>query len=189
MEERWFNSIFIGYYCPANEDRILLCVSNNRSWIKKYLYDVRSLDKFQVDIREATLDTDTAESLYGDYILEEYIEPYDYLTRKDIIGLNQEIENSLERWSNLILEMKEYLDMIREIPRFQESISPILLGIRELEYHQSRVKNIKRLSKEVIAKSSITSRNIQEYLNGSRIIYESKELMDMYYRAIREDDN
>ena len=35
------------------------------------------------------MDNGAVESLYGDYILEEYMEPYLCLTRKDIEGLNE----------------------------------------------------------------------------------------------------
>lgn len=188
MNENWINLIFIGYLCPAGEDRIVLCVSGRKDWVKYYLYEIRNLNRSQIDIREVALDDNAVESLYGNYILEEYMEPYSYLTRKDIEGLNEEIDKSLERWSNLIIEMKEYLSMIEDIPRFQESISPILLGIRELEFHQGKVKNIKRLCREIIAKSTITSKDINEYLNGSKIIYESRELTDMFYRSVMEED-
>jgi hypothetical protein len=188
MVENWINLIFIGYLCPRNEDRILLCVSSNKSWIKFYLYEIRGLDRSMVDIREVALDSDSVESLYGNYILEEYIEPYSYLTRKDIIGLNEEIERTFDRWSTLLIELKEYRQFIEEIPRFQESISPLLLAERELEFHQGRVKNLKRLSKQIIANSTIVSKDINEYFNGSRIIYESRELTEMFYRSVMEDD-
>ena len=148
MNEYWINLIFIGYLCPAGEDRIILCVSTKKDWVKYYLYNIRNLNRSQIDIREVALDNGAVESLYGDYILEEYMEPYLCLTRKDIEGLNEEIDRSLERWSNLI----------------------------------------KRLCREIIAKSTITSKDINEYLNGSKIIYESRELTDMFYRSVMEED-
>ena len=188
MRELYFDLIFIGYYCPKSEDRILLCVSQRKDWVKNYLFEVRGLNKSQVDIREVSLDISAAESLYGDQMLEEYIEPYGCMTRKDIAGLTEEIERTMDRWNDLLLNLKEYREFIEDIPRFQQSISPLIMAERELEFHQGKVKNIQRLCKRIITGSTIASKNINEYLNASKIIYENRELTELFYRAVNDEE-
>ena len=183
-----YSLIYIGYYYPKGGDNILLCVSDELFKVQYYLQHIRGLNECNADIREVTLNWETTQSLYGDYILERYEEPYDYLTVKDIQGLTSEIEQSIERYTNLQIELHEYRKTIENIPKFQGSLSALQLAEREIAFHLSKVKNIRKLAFEIINQSPITSKNIHEYLGAVEVISEDRELTEMFYRKVTEDD-
>lgn len=187
-KEMYFNMVYIGYYYYPGQQNILMCVSDNLHAVKAYLYNIRGLDKSNTDIREVVLDWDSVLSLYEDYILCEYMDPYEYLTQKDIAALSKEIDETMDRWNDLLIELKAYTKFIGDISRFSGSESVLSLAIREMEYHQGKVKNIRRMCKKIIADSPITSKNINRYLSSSKIIEEDRELTEMFYRAIDNDD-
>lgn len=187
MNNSYFDTIYIGYLYYPGMENILLCVSEDRYKVEYYTQEIRGLSRKMVDIRKVTLNLETAESLYGDFMLESYIEPYNYLTRRDIQGLNREIETSLDRWTDMICELKEYQTFIEDIPRFYDSSDVLRLTIKTLENQLSSVKCIKRLSKEIIAKSPITSRNIHTYLNALKVVEEDRQLTELFYRAVDDD--
>ena len=188
IDESFFDNIYIGYLYLPGKSNILLCVSEDRFKVEYYSQEIRGLQRNMVDIRRATLNLDTVDSLYGDYVLEPYIEPYEYLTRKDIQGLTLEIEKSLDHWTEMICDLKTYQNIIEDIPRFYDSSDVLRISIKTLESQLSNVKCIRRLSKEIIKRSPITSKNIQVYLDASRIIEEDRELTELFYRKVYDDD-
>ena len=80
MNDSYFDTIYIGYLYYPGMENILLCVSEDRYKVEYYIQEIRGLSRKMVDIRKVTLNLETAESLYGNFMLESYIEPYNYLT-------------------------------------------------------------------------------------------------------------
>lgn len=187
MKNRFYQLLYIAYYTLYNQN-VLLCVSTDIHKVKFYLHNIRGLIKEEYEIKEVPVDSDYMESLYGDYVLEEYIEPYDYLTRVDIENLSKEINTSMEEWNELLERLNAYTNMINKIPKLSESVTSLINAKREIEFHLGKVKNLRRMSKEVIRESPVVSKDINVYFRHVKTIEEDKELVNLFYHSVYDDD-
>lgn len=165
---------------------IVLATSNDRSKLKYYLREIRNLTKAEYIIKEVALDEDTAYALYGDYMLEEFSDKYKYLTNRDIGALANEIDNALIDWEGLLVQLKQYRDLVQNTRKLPSDVFDQAIG--HMEKHLSSVKIIQRLSGTVIAKSQVMSKNIHAYLKHMGIMEEDRELTELFYKRLQDDD-
>ena len=180
---------YIGYLTKYfNKDPVLLCVSNEKWKIKYYLKNIRGLEKNEYEIREIVLDYDTAISMYEDYILQEYTEDILLLTNQDINFINHEIEVTLEEFDNYYEGLKSYCEIIKKIPKLKEDYNQLSLAENIMKKHLSKVKIISKLCNTILQDSPIFSKNILEYLKHIKYLQEDRELTELFYRKVNEDD-
>ena len=181
--------IYIGYLTAYHyNDPVILCVGDEKFKVKYYLKDVRKLEKSQYEIREVVLDWESAYSLYDEYILEEFDESYPLLTVRDINALMGEINSCLSMFEDTYDNLKAYIEFASQIKKFVPDINQLVLAANVIDKHLSKVKNIKRISRKVMELSPVLSANIIEYLDHMGYIQEDKELTQLFYRRMLENE-
>ena len=156
--------------------------------VKYYLKNVRKLSKSNYEIREVALDFDTAFILYEDYILQEFEDDCLFLTTRDIIYVNREIETTISQLEKSYDELKAYYDIIRKVPSIQESVSSIRSTLNLMEKHLTKVKTLRKICSAQIKDSVVFSPNMIEYLQQMGYLQEDRELTEMFYRKVASED-
>ena len=183
----YYSIIYIAYLSDGYSDHEpVLAVSDDKLKVKYYLKEIRKLSKSQYTIRSVTLDKDTAWALYEDYMLQEFSDKYLYLTTRDIVYLSDEIDNEILDWQELLINLKHYQSLVKDAKKLLEQ--PFTEAIDHMERHLSSVKHIRRLSAVVIARSDILNPNIEKYLRAVGIMEEDRELTEMFYRKVHDND-
>jgi len=181
--------IYIGYFTNYTED-IILCMSDDISKVKYYIKKVRQIPKSNYVIREIPLDYHTAESMYGEYVLEEFSEEYLYLTRRDIDYLSREINSTLNDLEDLCIRLNDYKSILEYGSsefKFREDIEAINQLMYLTKNRLGKVKSIRRMSKGIIGLSPVTSSNIEVYLNCMKNTIENRELLELFYSKIDDE--
>lgn len=181
--------IYIGYLIGYNySDPIILCVSDEKFKIKYYLKNVRKLNKSDYEIREVVLDFDTALILYEDYILQDFEEDCLFLTNRDIEYINTEIENTIRQLETSYENFQMYCTMIKKIPSMKDSLNTLIKALKEMEKHLSKVKILRKICGSELKECPVFSDNILTYLQHMGYLQESKELTEMFYRKVCDDN-
>lgn len=180
--------IYIGYLIGYHfTDPIVLCVSDNKTKVKYYLNNVRNLNKKDYEIREVALDYDTAMIMYEDYFLVDFEEDCLFLTNRDIEYINKEIELTIDQLERSYKEYKTYCDMIKKVPKVNDSINTLLMALKVMEKQLSKVKTLRRICNSELKDSPIFSKDILVYLKCMDYLQEDKELTDLFYRKVYDD--
>ena len=181
--------LYIGYLTGYHyNDPVLLCVSDDKSKVKYYLKNVRKLDKKDYDIREAVLGYDSVLSLYEDYILKDFEEDCLFLTNRDIEYINKEIENIILQLEKSLKEFQTYCNMSRKVPGMEDALNTLLQSEKIMEKQLSKVKTLRKICNSELRESPIFSPNILEYLQSMEYLQEDRELTNLFYRKVYEDD-
>jgi len=181
--------IYIGYLTGYRySDPILLCVSDEKIKVKYYLKNVRNLSNKEYDIREVVLDFDTAMILYEDYVLQDFEKDCLFLTNRDIEYLNTEIQTTIQQLEISYDNLKRYCEIVRKVPSMKDSLNTLYSSLKIMEKQLSKVKTLRKLCNADIKDSPIFSRNILEYLKYMDILQEDKELTEMFYRKVCDEN-
>ncbi len=180
--------IYIGYLIGYHfNDPILLCVSENKNKIKYYLKNVRNLSKDEYEIREVVLDYDTALNMYEDYFLIEYSEDCLFLTNRDVIYINKEIESTIDQLEKSYKEYKNYCNIIKKVPKLNNNMDTLLQSLYLMQNQLSKVKNLRKICNSELKNSPIFSKNILTYLKSMEYLQEDRELTELFYRKVYGD--
>ena len=182
---RFYSLYYIGYYTGnKSNDNILLCVGEDELSVQYYLQRVRCLSNKNSEIRVVTMDSDTAMSLYEDFMLMEYDDEFKYLTSRDIQTLIADVDIEMEHLQNLYKDLKAYHRMIKNIDRLSSSDYTFHMALSEMETHLSKVKNLKAIMRDIASRSPVLSHNINDYLSRMIIVTEDKKLVEQFYRKV-----
>ena len=189
MSKRDFYLIYIGYLTAYHySDPIVLCVGDRKDKVKYYLEEVRGLSKDEYYIREGTLDWESACSLYEDYILYQYDEKVAlFLTERDLDYLNDEIKNTIHGFEDLHSKLQDYIKFMKNVSKFYGMMPTIENASQVMQYQLGTMKNIKKISREIIRQSPVMSKNILEYLHYLGYMQESRELVEEFYRKLEDE--
>lgn len=180
---------YIGYLTGYNyNDPVLLCVSENKEKIKYYLKDVRGISKKDYDIREVILDFDTALSLYEDYILQDFEESCLFLTNRDIEYINLEIKNIIQQLEISYDNLEKYCNIIKKIPSMKDHTNALYSSLKIMEKHLTKVKTLRKICNSELKDSPVFSKDILLYLHCMGYLQEDKELTELFYRKVYDDD-
>ena len=181
--------IYIGYLISYGfNDPVLLCISDDKMKIKYYLKNVRKLDKKDYLIKEIALDFDSAMILYEDYVLQDYEEDCLFLTNQDIDYLNKEIQTTILHLENSYEKMKSYCQIISKVPKLKDEYNHLIKSVNIMEHQLSKVKTLRKICNAELKESPIFSNNILEYLHHMNYLQEDKELTELFYRKVHDDD-
>lgn len=180
----YYIGYFIGY---SDKDPIVLCVSDNKDYIKFYLKNIRGLEKSQYDIREMTLDESSVYSLYEDFILVKYIDEYPIMTIRDIDILNKEVSENIQHIENLYNDLADYHKTLLLIDGLTFDKKLINDTINTLEKQLTKVKLLRKISIAYINQSDITSTSITRYFKRCGYVEEERELTELFYRKMLDD--
>lgn len=187
--KKYFCLTYIGYLIGYGySNPVLLCVSDDKNKVKYYLKNVRGLSKHEYDIREVVLDFDMAISLYEDYILEEYEDDCLFLTNQDIEYINNEVHSIIRQLESSYDSLNDYCKIIQKIPSMKDQLSALNTARQVIWKHLSKVKTLRKICNSELKDSPIFSHNILTYLQNIRYLQEDKELTNMFYRKVYDDD-
>ena len=99
-----------------------------------------------------------------------------------------EINSCLSMFEDTYDNLKAYTEFASQIKKFVPDINQLVLAANVIDKHLSKVKNIKRISRKVMELSPVLSANIIEYLDHMGYIQEDKELTQLFYRRMLENE-
>lgn len=187
--KKHFCLTYIGYLIGYKfKDPVILCVSDDKLKIKYYLKNVRGLSKDDYEIREVILDFDNALYLYEDYILQDFEEDCLFLTNRDIDKINCEIEYTIQQLETSYKELETYCNIIKKIPDMKDHLNTLSKALKVMEKHLSKVKTLRKICNSELKSSPIFSKNILEYLKSMEYLQEDKELTELFYRKVYDEN-
>ena len=180
---------YIGYLIGYKfKDPVLLCVSDDKFKIKYYLKNIRGLSKHDYDIREVVLDFNDAINLYEDYILQDYEEDCLFLTNRDIAYIDYEVQLTLEQLESSYKELNTYCTIIEKVSSMKDQLNTLIMSLKLMERHLSKVKTLRKICNAQLKDSPIFSKNILEYLKCMEYLQEDRELTELFYRKVYDDE-
>ena len=187
--KKQFCLTYIGYLIGYRyNDPIVLCVSDDKLKVKYYLRNVRGLSKHEYEIREVVLDFDMAISMYEEYILQDFEEDCLFLTNQDIDYINQEIQSTIQQLETSYENLQIYCNIIKKIPDMKEHLNTFSLSLKTMEKHLSKVKTLRKICNSELKESPIFSKDILYYLRHIGYLQEDKNLTEMFYRKVYDDN-
>lgn len=167
--------LYRGYY----QDR-LLAVDEDIRVLKYYLKYTRGLSKDEYDIQESIIDSDDIDKLYPNLSLV-FLDKDLYVTQGDFEILYNEIQNEFQHYIDILDGMREYYDKIESIPLLEKHTKQFKETIHNMETELTTRKILNKLQKQIIKKSNVMSKNIEDYLYVNKVSEGNKEL-DRQYR-------
>lgn len=167
--------LYRGYY----QDR-LLAVDEDIRVLKYYLKYTRGLSKDEYDIQESIIDSDDIDKLYPNLSLV-FLDKDLYVTQGDFEILYNEIQNEFQHYIDILDGMREYYDKIESIPLLEKHAKQFKETIHNMETELTTRKILNKLQKQIIKKSNVMSKNIEDYLYANKVSEGNKEL-DRQYR-------
>lgn len=167
--------LYRGYY----QDR-LLAVDEDIRVLKYYLKYTRGLSKDEYDIQESIIDSDDIDKLYPNLSLV-FLDKDLYVTQGDFEILYNEIQNEFQHYIDILDGMREYYDKIESIPLLEKHTKQFKETIHNMETELTTRKILNKLQKQIIKKSNVMSKNIEDYLYANKVSEGNKEL-DRQYR-------
>ena len=187
--KKQFCLTYIGYLIGYNyKDPIVLCVSDDKLKVKYYLKNIRGLSKDSYEIREIVLDFDMAIDLYEDYILQDYEEDCLFLTNRDIEYINREIQSIIDQLESSYDSLQKYCNIIRKVPDMKDHLNILLSSLKIMEKHLSKVKSLRKICNSELRESPVFSKDILYYLRNMGYLQEEKELTELFYRKVYDDN-
>lgn len=184
-----FYLTYIGYLTGYSyNDPIVLCVSDDKLKVKYYLKNIRGLTKESYDIREVVLDFDMAIDLYEDYILQDYEEDCLFLTNRDIDYINREVQSIINQLESSYDSLQKYCSIIKKVPNMKDQLNTLLSSLKIMENQLSKVKSLRKICNSELKDSPVFSKDILYYLQNMGYLQEEKELTELFYRKVHDDN-
>lgn len=165
---------------------MVLAVSPDRSLVKKYLKNIRGLQKSEYDIDEVRVSS-VSYHKFSKYILREFTKNL-YLPERDCTALESEIDISHSGMIDTVNSMKSYLKIISGIDDLDDSAIQLRETIDTMESDLKDKKLSKKITKRIIKLSPIMSPNIHIYLDAIKRAEEMEALDDLYYGHLYGDE-
>ena len=126
--------------------------------------------------------------MYEDYILQDFEEDCLFLTNRDISFINYEIDLIVNQMETSYKELYTYCEMIKKVPNMKDHLNTLVMSLKVIEKHLSKVKTIRKICNSELKDSPIFSKNILEYLKNMEYLQEDRELTELFYRKVYEDE-
>ena len=188
--------LYIGYLIGYHfKDPVLLCVSEDKEAVKYYLKKVRGLNKDLYDIRSTLHRLSCPDDyLYEDYYLEECPDSkYEYLTVRDIQAINDEVNCTINYVDKLYTDYSNFVDLMYKSnlsygkPN-NEKCDIFMKSQENFKKEITSMKGLRRICNTSLKDSPIFSKDILVYLKHMGYIQEEKEMTELFYRKVFDED-